>query len=184
MVTLLEKIFAKKALSASNCEKALGHLYLCEDHDLMQRKLPTGTKFAHKTGAVNAVRTEAGIIYSPGGPIAVCCMTADNKDQRWVKDNAAELVMAQVGEIVYSHFNPEYKSPTPTATVLKVGDSGPMVESLQRTLAARLGKEGESLGVDAISDRKQKTLCDCFKSKQDFPQLVSPIRQPGRNSAP
>ena len=40
----------------------LEHMYACDDKLKVPRLLPPGTKVAHKTGSVNASRTDAGII--------------------------------------------------------------------------------------------------------------------------
>src|SRR5262249_50249931 len=78
------------------------------------RFLPAGTTVAMKTGSVNASRTCAGIIYvpKPGSdpqkkekiPVAVCVMTDENKDQRWVADNAGDVLCAKVAKSVYDYY--------------------------------------------------------------------------------
>ncbi|HEV3082876.1 MAG TPA: serine hydrolase, partial [Gemmataceae bacterium] len=62
---------------------------------------------AHKDGAVNDARTDAGILYTPNGVIVVCVLTTDNEDRRWVKDNAGNMICAKVAKEVYDHFNPK-----------------------------------------------------------------------------
>ena len=57
---------------------------------------------AHKTGAVNAARTDAGILYLKSGPVALCVLTSENKDQRWTLDNEAELTIAKMGLAIIS----------------------------------------------------------------------------------
>ena len=37
-------------------------------------------------------------------PVAVCVMTDENKDKRWVTDNAGNLLCAKVAKAVYDHF--------------------------------------------------------------------------------
>jgi beta-lactamase class A len=76
----------------------------CEDHDKLPRFLPEGTKVAFKTGSLDDTRTAAGIIECPGGPVAVCVMTMDNEDHRWVPDNAGNRLCAEVARAVYDHF--------------------------------------------------------------------------------
>ena len=83
-----------------------------DDADKLPRKLPPGTVVAHKTGSTNQVRTDAGIIYvpdptdpkKPKQPVAVCVLTNENEDQRWVQDNAGQVVIADIGRAVYDHF--------------------------------------------------------------------------------
>lgn len=106
MLRLLEMIHQRKAASPSACEEMLEHLRACEDRNFLARSLPSGTKLAQKTGSVTAARTAAGIIESPAGPIAVCVLTSDNKDQRWSDDNAGNVLCGKIARAVYDHFNP------------------------------------------------------------------------------
>ncbi|MBX9580757.1 MAG: class A beta-lactamase-related serine hydrolase [Gemmataceae bacterium] len=106
MVRLLELIDGGKVVSPEACKEMLALLKECEDKEMIARLLPEGVDYPHKTGAVNAARTEAGIIVTKSGPVAVCVLTDDNADRRWVLDNAAQELMAKVGRAVYDHFSP------------------------------------------------------------------------------
>ena len=108
---LLELIHSGKAASSESCEAMIAHLKSCDDKEKMTRLLPPGTVVAHKTGSVNATKTDAGIIYIPDPadqkkkiPVAVCVMTDENEDQRWVADNAAQVVIGKIARAVYDHF--------------------------------------------------------------------------------
>ena len=114
---LLELIHTGKAASAESCKAMLGHLEKNDDKELLVRQLPPGTKVAHKTGATNKVRTDAGILYVPDPthtpkdkeakrtiPVAVCVLTNENEDERWVRDNAAQVTIADIGKAVYDHY--------------------------------------------------------------------------------
>lgn len=114
---LLELIHTEKAASAESCQAMLGHLKANDDKELLVRNLPPGTVAAHKSGATNKVRTDAGIIYVPDPthtpkekeakrtvPVAVCVLTNENEDQRWVRDNAAQVTIGDIGKAVYDHF--------------------------------------------------------------------------------
>ncbi len=75
----------------------LKHLRACDDKDKFPRFLPPGTKVAFKTGSVDASKTAAGIIECEQGPVAVCVMTDENEDKRWVADNAGESALCRGG---------------------------------------------------------------------------------------
>ncbi len=104
MVELLELIEAGKVVSPEACKEMLTHLKACDDKEKMPRFLPAGTVIAHKTGSVNASKTDAGIIYLRSGPVAVCVLTDENDDRRWVLDNAAQVLIAKIAKEVYDHF--------------------------------------------------------------------------------
>jgi beta-lactamase class A len=111
MVKLLELIEAGKVVSPETCREMLGHLRACDDKEKMTRFLPPGTMVAHKTGSVNASKTDAGIIYTKAGPVALCVLTHDNEDQRWAADNAAHVLIGNIAKEVCDHFGgPETKA--------------------------------------------------------------------------
>ncbi|MCI0705560.1 MAG: class A beta-lactamase-related serine hydrolase [Planctomycetia bacterium] len=110
MVQLLELIEGGKVVSPDACKEMLTHLKACDDKEKMTRFLPAGTVVAHKTGSVNASKTDAGIIYLKSGPVALCVLTDENDDKRWVLDNAGQVLIAKIAKEVYDHFNvPEKK---------------------------------------------------------------------------
>jgi beta-lactamase class A len=104
MIGLLEKLHKGEAVSPEASKAMLAHLKKCDDKDKFTRLLPAGTVVAHKPGAVNDARTDAGIIYTPGGPVAVCVLTNKNEDQSWRVDNAGNVLCAKVAERVYEYF--------------------------------------------------------------------------------
>jgi beta-lactamase class A len=112
MIGLLEKLHAGKLVSAEASRAMLEHLKKCDDKDKFNRFLPPGTVVAHKTGSVSDARTDAGILYLKGGPVALCVLTAQNKDRVWKRDNAGNLFCAQVAQEVYKHFAAQHKKPT------------------------------------------------------------------------
>ena len=69
-------------VSPDACKEMLGHLKACDDKEKMTRLLPARTVVAHKTGSVDAAKTDAGIIYTKSGPIAVCVLTSAACDCR------------------------------------------------------------------------------------------------------
>jgi beta-lactamase class A len=104
MVELLELIEAGKVVSPEACKEMLATLKTCEDKEKMTRLLPAGTVVAHKTGSVDASKTDAGIIYLKSGPVAVCVLTDGNDDKRWALDNAAQVLIGKIAREVYDHF--------------------------------------------------------------------------------
>jgi beta-lactamase class A len=104
MIKLLELLHQDKLVSKDACKEMLDHLKKCEDKDKFTRFLPEKTVVAHKTGAVTNAKTDAGIIYTPGGPVALCVLTNENKDTPWSTENAGSVLCARVAEQVYDYF--------------------------------------------------------------------------------
>jgi beta-lactamase class A len=116
MVDLLERLHHRTLISPEASDAMLEHLRACDDRDKFPRFLPHGTKIAFKTGSVDQVRTAAGIIETPSGPVALCVLTCKNEDQRWVPDNAGNRLCAEIAREVYEHF----AAPQPAANAASI----------------------------------------------------------------
>src|SRR5262249_11532444 len=88
MVGLLEKLHHATLASPDACKEMISHMKKCEDATKLKRLLPEKTEVAHKTGSVGDIKTDAGILYLPAGPVAVCVLTAKNADKSFKADNA------------------------------------------------------------------------------------------------
>jgi D-alanyl-D-alanine carboxypeptidase (penicillin-binding protein 5/6) len=123
-------------VGAGDSAAMLAHLLACEDRSMSPRDLPRGYRVAHKTGLVSGVRTDAGIILGPAGPIAFCLLTADNRDRRGPGGEADALAARFARELV-GHFE-AVAAEARDAAPLAEGASGELVAELQRTLGSRL----------------------------------------------
>lgn len=77
------------------CDAALFMLRNQSDRESIPRYLDT-LRVANKTGALDAVRNDVGIVYAGNGPIVISLFTSHNADQHWTVDNAAYLLMARL----------------------------------------------------------------------------------------
>jgi D-alanyl-D-alanine carboxypeptidase (penicillin-binding protein 5/6) len=150
----------------------IDHLYACDDKKKFPRFLQQA-KIAHKSGSVNATRTDAGWIDSPAGRIVLCVLTNENKDQSWGDENEAEILCGRIAERVYLHFNPEGLEPSDAVEgPLKVGANGLLVEGLQRTLNARM-EPSPGLSIDGdFGSVTEAVVIDFQKSKGIEPSGV------------
>jgi D-alanyl-D-alanine carboxypeptidase (penicillin-binding protein 5/6) len=147
MIRLCELLHGHKLVSDAASKQMLDHMFACDDKLKVPRSLPAGIRVAHKTGSVNATRTDAGIMETPSGPIAFCILTTNNKDERWTDDNEGDQFCANIGAAIYEYFNKGDIAAAPIARVLQMGAEGDLVESLQRTLNARISP-APGIGVD------------------------------------
>ncbi len=170
MLRLYTALHAGKLVSKTASQRMLAHLYECESKKMCPRDLPPGTKFAHKSGSVSAVRADAGIIESPNGPIVICVLTAENEDRSWSSDNDAQVLGGKIARAAYDHFNPAKNStkdpskPQPLA----IGSSGHLVEALQRTLNART-KPSVDIGVDGDFGPNTERAVQTFQRANKLP---------------
>ena len=113
MVRLCEALHREELVSPEASRAMLKHMKACDDKEKFPRLLPPGTAIAFKTGSVDAARTAAGILYARGGPVALCVLTEENEDKRWVADNAGNRLCAEVARAVFDHFPARPKAAGP-----------------------------------------------------------------------
>ncbi|MFO1065923.1 MAG: serine hydrolase [Pirellulales bacterium] len=171
MIELLADIYAEKSVSAEASRAMLGHLAACDDKWKFPALLP-GTKIFHKTGSVGKIRTDAGIIETKSGPVALCVLTENNKDMRWSADNDGDRLCAEIAKAVVDHFNstaPSKDAGTvegPKTNTLANGSTGDLVEALQRTLNARSPAK-PNLSVDGdFGSGTEKAVREFQKAKE------------------
>ena len=108
MVHLLTLIRQHKILTPAACDQMLKILSKQRAIDAFPRytsNLP-GVTWAHKTGALDAVRNDVGIAETPAGPIVMAGFAYDSPDHQWTADNAALLVLARLAQATLTHFLP------------------------------------------------------------------------------
>jgi D-alanyl-D-alanine carboxypeptidase (penicillin-binding protein 5/6) len=175
-VQILKQLYTGQMAAADSCMAMMEHLFACDDRTMLLRELPSGTKVAHKTGAVAKTRCDAGIIFSPQGPFAICVLTTDNEDQRWDDDNAAQILIGRLARLTFDHFKaPEAdggrrsdavnSSNRTEDPILHVGATGRRVEYLQRTLNARL-QPSPALAVDGDFGPSTESAVRRFQESQ------------------
>jgi beta-lactamase class A len=113
MIRLLELMHRRELVSPEASDAIRAHLLACDDRDKFPRYLPSGTKIAFKTGSVDDIRTAAGIIETPNGPVAVCVLTRGNDDKRYDPENAGNVLCAEVSRLVYHHDRDKAADPKP-----------------------------------------------------------------------
>jgi len=156
----------RSVVGAGDSAAMLDHLLACEDRGMSPRDLPPGYRVAHKTGLVSGVRTDAGIILGPAGPIAFCLLTADNRDRRGPGGEADDLAARFARELV-AHFA-AVAAEARDAPPLAEGAAGELVAELQRTLGKRLAAappaaDGEFGPATAAAVRR-------FQRQQSLPE--------------
>ncbi len=168
MIRLLSQLDKQELVSADASRQMYEHLLACQDKPRLGKSLPRGTKVAIKTGSVSAARNGAGIIESPSGHIAICVLTAKNKDQRWEDDNAAELLCAEIARLTYEYFNPaDLPETNQLPRELTQGASGELVEALQRTIRKHL--PASRLSVDGDFGPATRQAVIAFQRIQNLP---------------
>ncbi|MBV9270832.1 MAG: serine hydrolase, partial [Candidatus Eremiobacteraeota bacterium] len=84
------------------CALAIKILKQQTDNGDIQRYLTVPV--ANKTGALDDVRNDVGIVYAKNGPIVISAFTYENKDQSWGPDNAAQVVIGKLAKAIVDHW--------------------------------------------------------------------------------
>ena len=98
MARLFALLADGKAVSPKADSVMLDILAHNEDFEKVQRHV-AGLNVPHKTGDTNQVRTECGL-FPLQSRVAYCVLTKENKDERYMIDNEAHVMMAHMGEAI------------------------------------------------------------------------------------
>jgi beta-lactamase class A len=99
MVTILERLHKGEVVSPEASREMIAILKRCQDNSGIRRKL-SEYPIANKSGSLDALRSDAGIVYSKGGPIAMA-ITVDGMTKRdYTPDNAGSILIADLAKIL------------------------------------------------------------------------------------
>lgn len=137
MIRLCEELHFQRLVSPQASVAMLEHMRACDDKDKFPRFLPVATRIAFKTGSLANTRTAAGIIECPEGPVALCVLSCENEDTRWVPENAGNLLCAEVARVVFEHFQGTGNStatpaPSPGTVETSRAKAKPVVQPARR----------------------------------------------------
>ncbi|HTY39238.1 MAG TPA: serine hydrolase, partial [Bacteroidota bacterium] len=92
LALLFEAIARKKVVSEEASTKMIEILLGQKFNEIIPAKLPQGTKVAHKTGNINGVEHDSGIVFLPDGRAYVLVLLSkDLKDATKGKEILAEV---------------------------------------------------------------------------------------------
>lgn len=97
-----------KTLTAARCQEMLDRLEDNGDHTRFVAGLPTGTRIAHKSGWIEDMQADVGIIRSPGGDFLMATYIYRQivPGKNYLSDAVAAPVLASFARLVYSYYNP------------------------------------------------------------------------------
>lgn len=113
MVRLYELLATGKAVSAA-ADSAMLQIMRGTQYDYLLQRFAAGVPSAFKTGQNSDQRTECTLWWMPARLIA-CVLTNRNEDQRWVHDQASELLLAEMGRAIVQAWRPPPAAPVPSA---------------------------------------------------------------------
>ncbi len=99
MVTILEKVYRGELVSKAASDEMLTILKRQRDHNGIGRDLKDIT-IASKSGALDHLRSDVGIVYSKQGPIAMAITVADIPEIDYTPDNPGNLLISALSDII------------------------------------------------------------------------------------
>ena len=111
MVALLEKLERGEIVSPEASKEMISILKRQQFHDGAGRNLKNVT-IANKTGALDALRSDVGILYTPRGRIAYALTTDYIPEIDWSPDNPGLLLLSRLSELLIDGLSqPQEQSP-------------------------------------------------------------------------
>jgi beta-lactamase class A len=98
MVTILEKLERGEAVSPDASREMIAILKRCQDNTGIRRYL--ADPVANKTGALDVLRADVGIVYSKAGRIAIAIYVDDLPKTDYSPDNAGSLLIAELAKTI------------------------------------------------------------------------------------
>lgn len=99
MVTILEKLHRGELVSPEASREMIAILKRCQDDSGIRRR-HSSLPVANKTGALDALRSDVGIVYSTGGPIAMAITVDEMKQGGYTPDNPGSLLIAELAQML------------------------------------------------------------------------------------
>ena len=99
MVTLLEKLYRGELVSKPASDEMLAVLKRQQDHTGVGRDMKD-TVIAHKSGALDHLRSDVAIVYSPHGPVAMAITVNHIPEVDYGVDNPGNLLLSTLSEIL------------------------------------------------------------------------------------
>ncbi|HEV3202444.1 MAG TPA: serine hydrolase [Bryobacteraceae bacterium] len=98
MVAILDRLEHGELVSRDASREMIAVLKRCQDASGIRRRL-SDLPVANKTGVLDALRSDVGIVYSKGGPIAMA-ITVDGMKVDYSPNNAGSLLIADLAKML------------------------------------------------------------------------------------
>ncbi len=99
MVAILEKLERGELVSPKASKEMIAILKRCQDTAGIRRRMGN-LPVANKTGALEALRSDVGIVYSPGGRIAMAITVDGMPTVNWTPDNPGLIMIADLAKLL------------------------------------------------------------------------------------
>ena len=109
MAELVVKIREGKVISPRASERIYRNLIrIYWDRESLSQ-IPPYVQAASKTGSLDQSKSEVVLVNAPHGDYVFCVITKNQKDQRWIRENAGYALLRNVSRTLWQYFEPESK---------------------------------------------------------------------------
>lgn len=99
MVTILEMLYHGQLVNKAASDEMIAVLKRQQYHEGVGRDM-NGTVIASKSGALDHLRSDVAIVYSPGGPIAMAITVNNIPEVNYRVDNPGNLLISSLSEVL------------------------------------------------------------------------------------
>jgi beta-lactamase class A len=107
MCRLFTMIREGKAVSAAASERMYRNMGRIFWDDKAISQIPPYIQTASKQGALDESKSETVLVNAPHGDYVFSIITNNNKDQRWVPDNEAYVLIRKVSALLWHYYEPQ-----------------------------------------------------------------------------
>jgi len=107
MCRLFTMIRNGEAVSPAASERMYRDLVRIYWDDRSLSQIPPYVQAASKSGSVDEAKSETVLVNAPHGDYVFSVMTNNNKDQRWVPDNEAQLLIKKISGLLWHYYEPK-----------------------------------------------------------------------------
>jgi beta-lactamase class A len=100
MVRLLEMLQGGKIVSAEASKDILDIMKMQQVRDGIARHAPEDLEIASKSGSLDALRSDVGIVYTKDGPIAMAITVDDMPETDYSPDNVGDKLIWELGQVL------------------------------------------------------------------------------------
>jgi beta-lactamase class A len=104
LFTLIRNGEAVSPAASERMYRNLGRIYW-DDKALSQ--IPPYVHTVSKQGALDESKSETALVNAPHGDYVFSIITNNNKDQRWVPDNEADILIRKVSALIWHYYEPK-----------------------------------------------------------------------------
>ena len=110
MLELLKALYQGRVVDPENDAAILNEMAQCQTNTRLPARLPEGTRVAHKTGTLDHLACDVGIVYTPAGNYILSCFYNGNlaTEEEYTGSSYSEIgtgILADLSYEVYQAYN-------------------------------------------------------------------------------